>query len=115
MNHFRSNNNSLKYQRFPSSGCKDITIVKSEFVEKNSVSLGPIGSDVLTFFRYVQMHRETFKLSIDKENISILLVNSSTLSVKHKNPKTLKPKNWFNLIFQQLEGSRSNHTQYTLR
>ena len=34
MNHFRSNNNSLKYQRFTPSGCKDIAIVKSESVAK---------------------------------------------------------------------------------
>ena len=34
MNHFRSNNDSLKYQRFTPSGCKDIEIVESECVAK---------------------------------------------------------------------------------
>ena len=34
MNYFRSNNNSLKYQRLTPSGCKDIAIWKSEFVAK---------------------------------------------------------------------------------
>jgi len=34
MNHFRSNNNSLKYLRFTPSGCRDIAIVKSESVAK---------------------------------------------------------------------------------
>jgi len=34
MNHFRSNNDSLKNQRLTQSGCKDIAIVISEFVTK---------------------------------------------------------------------------------
>ena len=34
MNYFRSNNDSLKYQRLTPSGCKDMTIGKSEFVTK---------------------------------------------------------------------------------
>ena len=34
MNHFRSNNDSLKYQRLTPSGCKDIEIVESECVAK---------------------------------------------------------------------------------
>ena len=34
MNDVRSNNLSLKYQRFPFSGCKDIGIRRSEFVAK---------------------------------------------------------------------------------
>ena len=34
MTYVRSNNNSLKYQRFTPSGCKDKSIVKSEFVAK---------------------------------------------------------------------------------
>jgi len=33
--HFRSNNDSLKYQRRTPSGCKDKAIAKSEFVAKN--------------------------------------------------------------------------------
>ena len=31
MNHFRSNNNSLKFQRFTPSGCKDIEIMRQKF------------------------------------------------------------------------------------
>ena len=34
MNAVRSNNMSLKYQRFTSSGCKDIRITKIKFVAK---------------------------------------------------------------------------------
>ena len=34
MNSVRSNNVSLKYQRFTSSGCKDIGFTKTEFVAK---------------------------------------------------------------------------------
>ena len=34
MNCFRSNNDSLKYQRLTQSGCEDIAIWKSEFVAK---------------------------------------------------------------------------------
>jgi len=34
MNYFRSDNNSLKYQRLTPSRCKDIAIWKSEFVVK---------------------------------------------------------------------------------
>ena len=34
MNYVRSNNLSLKYQRFASSGSKDIGIIKFEFVAK---------------------------------------------------------------------------------
>ena len=34
MNAIRSNNVSLKYQRFKSSGCKDIGFTKTEFVAK---------------------------------------------------------------------------------
>ena len=34
MNYFRSNNDSLKNQRLTPSGCKDMTIRKSEFVAK---------------------------------------------------------------------------------
>ena len=34
MNSVRSNNISLKYQRFTTFGSKDIGIIKSEFVEK---------------------------------------------------------------------------------
>ena len=34
MNHFRSNNDSLKYLRLTPSGCKDKVIVKLEFVAK---------------------------------------------------------------------------------
>ena len=34
INSFWSNNDSLKYQRFTSSDCKDIVIIKSEFVAK---------------------------------------------------------------------------------
>ena len=34
MNAIRSNNVSLKYQRFTSSGCKDIGFTKTEFVAK---------------------------------------------------------------------------------
>ena len=34
MNNFRSNNDSLKYQRFTLSDCKDIEIVESECVAK---------------------------------------------------------------------------------
>ena len=34
MNAVRSNNVSLKYQRFTSSGCKDIRITKIEFVQR---------------------------------------------------------------------------------
>ena len=34
MNAVRSNNVSLKYQRFTSSDCKDIMITKIEFVAK---------------------------------------------------------------------------------
>ena len=34
INHFRSNYDSLKYQRFTPSGCKDVALLKSEFVAK---------------------------------------------------------------------------------
>ena len=34
MTHFRLDNVSLKYQRLSPSGCKDKSIVKSEFVAK---------------------------------------------------------------------------------
>jgi len=39
MNYFRSNNDSLKYQRLTPSGCKDIAIWKSEFVAKTQFLL----------------------------------------------------------------------------
>ena len=39
MNSVRSNNLSLKYQRFTPSGCKDIGIIKFEFVAKTQVLL----------------------------------------------------------------------------
>ena len=36
MNYVRSNGSSLKYQRFASSGCKDIGMRKFEFVAKKT-------------------------------------------------------------------------------
>ena len=43
MNSVRSNNLSLKYQRFIPSGCKDIANRKFEFVAKNIKGLKNIG------------------------------------------------------------------------
>ena len=68
MSSVRSNNISLKYQRFTTLGFKDIGIRKSEFVAKNQLlcvflpdksfpvvattKLAPIGSDVSTLIGY---------------------------------------------------------------
>ena len=41
MNSVRSNNLSLKYQRFATSGCKDIRIRKFEFVAKTQFLCEP--------------------------------------------------------------------------
>ena len=48
MTHFRSNNDSLKYQRLTPLGCKDKAILKSEFVAKTQfLCKHSIGSDNL--------------------------------------------------------------------
>ena len=54
----RSNNVSLKYQRFTSYGCKDIGLTKTEVVAKDSISL---------------IHLEVLKRKIPLYDIMVLI------------------------------------------
>ena len=44
MNSVRSNNSSLKYVRFAPSGCKDLGIIKFEFVVNTQILCVYVGS-----------------------------------------------------------------------
>jgi len=89
MNFVRSNNFNLKYQRFTSSGCKDIGIRKFEFVAWN---------------QFLSRKIET-RLKVSCEKSSHLIQSpripfqvQSTGSISHK--KSLGLISWFNLLVQ---------------
>ena len=61
MTSVRSNNISLKYQRFTTLGFKDIGIRKSEFVAKNQLLCAIIKNINIIFSFTVQGDRQTNK------------------------------------------------------
>jgi len=71
MNSVRSNNISLKYQRFTTLGSKDIGIIKSEFVAKTQFLYRNMAKETLSV-RTLVSSNDIITIKIDKKKFLIV-------------------------------------------